>query len=61
MMTKQNDPDFRPIRIPPEDERFISTITGRFSIEEICRTFSIPAHLLAGEDPKGDDDAQNSW
>lgn len=52
-MSEPSESEFRPI--PPEDARLL--VMRPFSVEEICRTFSIPAHLLSGENPKGNDDA----
>lgn len=35
---------FKPISLPPEDSQFLST--REFDVEEICRMFQVPPHLV---------------
>jgi HK97 family phage portal protein len=39
---------FKPITIPPEQSQFLET--RKFQIEEICRIFRVPPHLVASLD-----------
>lgn len=35
---------YKPISLPPEDPQFLST--REFDVEEICRMFQVPPHLV---------------